>query len=164
MAIIGLGFQPSNMPFELLASDTCVIVTPKNHPLTRHAAAPFEALLEYPLLTPDVYVPVQRAVLAEAERRHLTPRFATQAREAGNIMTCLAMVAAGLGVCLHPRSLIPLDLRSALDVVPLHDFTVERKFGIVRSAERELSPPARQFRDMVRSRLGGGRWPGWKMG
>ena len=158
MAIIGFGSQPPNMPFELLASDVCVVVTPKGHPLAKFKAAPFAELLKYSLLTPDVYVAVQRAVLAEAERRGLTPRFATEAREAGNIMTCLAMVAAGLGVCLHPQSLIPRDLRSALDVVPLADFTIERKFGIVHSAEGELSLAARQFRDVVRSMLGESGW------
>ncbi len=158
MAIVGFGSQPATMPFELLASDTCAVVTPKGHPLVRRGAVPFEELLRHRLLTPDVYVPVQQAVLAEAERRKLTPKFAAEAREVGNVMTCLAMVAAGLGVCLHPRSLIPAELRPALDVVPLLDWTVERKFGLVRSAERELPLAARQFRDLVHAMLGEGRW------
>ena len=158
MAIVGFGDQPPNMPFELLAVDTCVVVTPKGHPLARRPTAVFEDLISYPLLTPDVYAPVQQAVAAEAERRHCVPHFATTARESGNIMTCLAMVAAGLGVCLHPGSLIPPELRSVLDTVPLADFTVQRKFGIIRSAEQDLSLAARRFRDVVRGMLGNGRW------
>ena len=73
------------------------------------------------------------------------------------------MAAVGLGVCIHPRSLVPIELEPAIGVVPLADCEIVRTFGVVTAQDRPLSPAARRFRDFLRAFVANGEetWP-WR--
>ena len=119
--------------------------------LLRHEAAPLAKVLEYPLLSPDWHVGLQRAIMEEAERRHLTVRLAPEAEGVHNMITLLAMAAAGLGVCIHPRAFIPHELKPTIGMVAFADCEIVRTFGIVTADHRPLSPSVRRFRDFLRT-------------
>ena len=142
-----------NLRFEPLISDRCVVVTPLNHRLLGYEAAPLAEVLESPLLSPDGHVGLRRAISTEAEKRGLTLRLSPEARDVQNVMTLLAMAAAGLGVCIHPRSLIPPELAPTIGVVPLADCEIVRTFGIVTAEGRPLSPAACRFADFLRQAM-----------
>ena len=145
------------LSFEPLVSDPCVVVTPLGHPLLRHAAAPFAEVIEYPLLSPAWNVGMRGAIAAEADKRGLTLRLSPEAQGVSNALTLIAMATAGFGVCIHPRSFIPSELRPTIGVVPLADCEIVRTFGIVTAVGRALSRPARLFCASLRSFNAGAR-------
>ena len=151
LAVMALAEPQKNASFEPLVSDSCVVVTRLGHALLRHEAAPLAEVLQYPLLSPDWHVGLQRAIMEEAERRHLTVRLAPEAEGVHNMITLLAMAAAGLGVCIHPRAFIPHELKPTIGMVAFADCEIVRTFGIVTADHRPLSPSARRFRDFLRT-------------
>ena len=163
LAVMALMKDQPRIAFEPLISDTCVVVTSHDHPLLQHAGVPLALVLDQPLLSIDGHVDLRSVVMAEAASRGLSVRLAPEARGVSNVFTLLAMAAVGLGVCIHPRSLVPIELEPALGVVPLADCEIVRTFGVVTSQDRPLSPAARRFRDFLRSFVAGGEetWP-WR--
>ena len=148
--------------FEPLLSDPCVAVTPLAHSLLRHRAAPFAEVLEHAILSPNGHVGLRQAIMAEADRRGLKVQLSPEARGVGNVMTLIAMAAAGFGVCIHPRSFVPAELEPTVGVVPFADCEIIRVFGIVTREGQRLSSAASDFRDFlratVRSRAQGSPW------
>ena len=156
MAVMALAEPRANVSFEPLVTDPCVVVTPLGHPLLKHDAAPFAEVLKYAILSPDGHVSLRRAILAAADAHGLAVRIAPEALNVGNVYTLLAMAAAGLGICIHPRSFVPGELEPTLGVVvSLADCEILRTFGIVTADDRELGPAARRFRDHLKLSVAG---------
>ena len=136
--------------FEPLVSVPCVVVTALGHPLLRHPAAPFAEVLEHALLIPKGHVGLRQSIQDEAAKRGLAVSMSPEAWGVSNIMTLIAMAAAGFGVCIHPRPFVPNELEPTIGVVPLADCEIIRTFGIVTADDRTLSPSARRFCDFLR--------------
>ena len=153
LAVIARTEPRPGVSFEPLVSDACVVVTPLRHPLLRHAAAPFAEVLENPLLSPSGHVGLRRAISAEADKRGLTLKISPEAQGVGNVMTLIAMAAAGFGVCIHPRSFVPAELKPTVGVVPFVDCEIIRTFGILTCDSRPLSLAARNFCGFLRASL-----------
>ncbi len=151
LAVMSLVEERNGLSFEPLISSECVVVAALGHKLLRHAAAPLAEVLDYPLLSPDAHVGIRRALMAEAERRSLTVRISPEARAVSNVITLLAMAAAGLGVCIHPRSFVPAELEPTIGVVRFADWEIIRTFGIVTASDRPIPASARKFRDFLRA-------------
>ena len=158
MAVLASIPLPPGLEFELLVEDRCAVVTPLGHPLLARGSATLAEVLAYPLLSPDGHVALRQAVLAAAESRGLTVQLASPALGVSNVMTLLAMAAAGLGVCIHPPSLIMPEFRPTIGVVELSDCAIVRSFGIVTATDRRLPVPARAFREYLRSAARSGRF------
>ena len=150
MAVLAATELPPGLDFELLVADRCAVVTPLGHPLLARGSATLAEVLRYPLLSPDGHVALRQAVLAEAEARGLKVELASPALGVSNVMTLLAMAAAGLGVCIHPPSLLMPEFLPAVGMVELSDCDIVRRFGIVTATDRRLPTPARAFRDHLR--------------
>ena len=161
MAVMALAEPTPNVSFEPLGTDPCVVVTPLGHPLLNYDAAPLVEVLKYAILSPNGHASLRRAILAAAEAQGLAVRIAPEALNVGNVYTLLAMAAAGLGICIHPRSFVPGELEPTLGVVPLADCEILRTFGIVTADDRELGPAARRFRDHLKLSVTGleRAWP-----
>lgn len=153
MAVMVLDDEKEGISFEPLTSDVCVVITHRNHPLLEKPNATLREVLSYPLLSPDGHIALRRAVQEQAETRGLELRLAPEARRVSNVMTLLAMAAAGLGVCIHPSSLIPPELRPTIGVVRLSDCKIVRSFGIATLQERRLGAAATAFRDYLKASL-----------
>lgn len=158
MAVLASTDLPAGLEFELLVEDRCAVVTPLGHPLLASGSATLAEVLRYPLLSPDGHVALRQAVLAEAQARGLTVQLASPALGVSNVMTLLAMAAAGLGVCIHPPSLIMPEFRPTIGVVELSDCDIVRSFGIVTAADRRLPAPARAFREYLREAARSGQF------
>ena len=64
------------------------------------------------------------------------------------------LTQAGLGVSILPRPVVAAELgRHALSAVTLSGVRFEREIGMVVRDDDALSPAARVFRDMIRSRF-----------
>ena len=147
MAILVAEDLPEGLHFEPLLSDVCVAITPLGHPLLEKGSATLAEILAYPLLSPDGHVALRQAIASAAEQRDLQLNLAAPALGVSNVMTLLAMAAAGLGICIHPPSLIPPEFRPTIGILRISDCDIIRSFGIVTAVDRKLAPPARAFRD-----------------
>ena len=107
-------------------------------------------MLGHALLSPNGHVSLRRAITAEAEGRGLVVKFAPEALGVGNALTLIAMAAAGFGVCIHPRSFIPAELRPTVGVVPFADCEIIRTLGIATGDNYPLSLAARKFCEFLR--------------
>jgi DNA-binding transcriptional LysR family regulator len=159
LGVMSLSENIAGIHFEPLFEDTCVVVTQRDHPLLRHEAAPLSEVLAEPLLNPPGLHDLYSAIFAEANRHGLVVQIAPEAQGVRNMFTLLAMAAAGLGVCIHPQSFIPMDLKPTVGVVPLRDAVITRAFGLVLPEGGELSPAAEQFRDFMRTAVHPGPRP-----
>lgn len=151
MAVLTLERSDPALHFEPLVSDKCVAVVGLSNPLLRKRSVTLAELLAYPLLSPDGHLALREAVRSRAVPMGLDIMLADQARGVSNVMTLLAMAAAGLGVCIHPSSLIPAEFRPTIGLVEIEDCEIIRTYGIVTSADRKLSPAAALFRDHLRN-------------
>ena len=140
----------SALAFEPLLADRCVAVTPLGHPLLGRGSASLSEVLAYPVLSPDGHVALRRAIEEAAAARGLHLALSAQARGVTNVMTLLAMAAAGLGVCIHPSTLIPAEFRPTIGLVEIEDCEILRTIGIVTAAGRSLSGAATRFREHLR--------------
>ena len=150
MAIMVLERPDPALMFEPLIAGRCVVVTPLGHPLLEKGAATLAEVLAYPVLSPDGHVALRRAIENEAAARGLHLTLSVPARAVTNVMTLLAMAAAGLGVCIHPSTLIPVEFRPTIGLVEIEDCEILRTIGIVTAAGRGLSGSAVRFREHVR--------------
>lgn len=150
MAVLTLERADPALHFEPLVADRCVGVVGLSNPLLQKRSVTLAELLAYPLLSPDGHLALRIAVQSRAVPLGLDIIFADQARGVSNVMTLLAMAAAGLGVCIHPSSLIPAEFRPMIGLIEIEDCEIMRTYGIITSAERNLSPAAACFRDHLR--------------
>lgn len=150
MAVMVLERPNPALAFEPLLADRCVAVTPLGHPLLQKGSATFAEVLGYSLLSPDGHVALRRAIEEAATVRGLDITLSAPARGVTNVMTLLAMAAAGLGVCIHPSTLIPAEFRPTIGLVEIEDCEILRTIGIVTATGRNLSGPAMRFREHLR--------------
>ncbi len=150
-AIMATEALPPEVRSELLTTDTCVVVTPLAHSLCSIGAATLAEVLQHELLVPAGYVVLRDAIDNAASQHGLTARYAAQAQGVTNTMTLLAMTAAGLGIGIHPGSLIPSELLPTIGVIRLADCAVTREFRIVVATGAELSPAASTLLAYLRS-------------
>lgn len=159
LAIMSLSEPVPGIRFEPLFEDSCVVVTRRDHPLLRHAAAPLAEVLTEPLLAPKGHHDLTSTIYTEARHQGLTIHLAPEAQGVRNSFALLAMAAAGLGICIHPSSFIPVELKPTIGTVPLCDPPIRRTFGLVTPEDRELSLAGRQFRDFIRTAIQPGPYP-----
>ncbi|MBB6123382.1 LysR family transcriptional regulator [Sphingobium subterraneum] len=159
LAVMSLGDPVPGIHYEPLFDDMCVVVTQRDHPLLRYDAAPLSEVLKEPLLTPKGLHDLTTAINGEANRQGLAVRLAPESQEVRNTFTLLAMAAAGLGVCIHPSSFVPIELKTTIGVVPLAAPGIVRTFGIVTAEGSELSPAAAKFCDFIRASVKPGPRP-----
>ena len=151
LAVMAQSEHTASFRFQPLFKDACVAITARGHPLLRHAAAPLSEVLAEPLLIPMGQRELFGSIQAEADRLGLEILLAPEAQGVRNTFTLLAMAAAGLGVCIHPRSFIPAELKPTIGSVPLRDASIVREFGLVTCADHELSLAARRFCEFIRN-------------
>ena len=160
IAVLGLYEPVDDLAFDELVTDRCVVAARPDHPVFDGKPVPFETLVAHPLLLPGANLPLRRLIEAEATRRGLTVRLVPEAENIRNVVTALAMAAAGLGVFLPPASLVPAEYRGIVATAPFADFEVRPRYGIV-SLSTALSPSARRFADFLKATIprGDAGWP-----
>jgi DNA-binding transcriptional LysR family regulator len=151
LAVMALNTLRPGIRFEPLFEDVCVAVTQRDHRLMGNQTATLADILAEPLLVPRGHAELFNAISAQARAQGLEVRLAPEAQAIQNTSTWLAWAVAGLGVCIHPRSLIPDRLEPGLGIVEIRDANIVRTFGLVTSEARPLGAAAKQFRNFMRA-------------
>lgn len=151
LAVMASDDRHSGLDYEPLHEERCVVVAPLGHSILGKGPIPLAEVLRHPILSPDVHTELRRSIAAEAQSRGLEFVIAPQACSVSNLMTLLAMASAGLGLCIHPRSLVPPEFAPMVGVAEIADATFVRPYKIVTATGRNLSPAARSFREAIRA-------------
>ncbi|HKA88201.1 MAG TPA: LysR family transcriptional regulator [Haliangiales bacterium] len=142
-------FDLAALEIERLYEEPLVVVVGRRHRLARRTNVRLEELAgeEFVSFGPGSTV---RALLAQAARRTgFQPRAAISAV---NLGTVRALVSAGLGVAVLPRSALTLP-GPPLRALRLTDPTLARVVALARNTIRYQSPATRAFAQFLRERL-----------
>lgn len=151
-ADIGITVPPSagqRLSFEPLFDDPFMLVCRADDPLATLAHATWRAFSDRPFIASSHQSSIRPIVDAVLLRRKIrvrpTPNYPSVASGG-------AMVAAGVGITALPRLAMSLIATPGICAVPLQSPHVARRIGIVMRQGRSLSPAARSFMQVLRSR------------
>jgi DNA-binding transcriptional LysR family regulator len=150
LADFGIGYvddAPKSFMTESLGLETFHLVLPRDHALARRGKIELQALAELPLVSFPVESRTRRVVDGAAAAAGLSFRYVMTTNR---LPTLHGLVRNRVGVAVVPASERPspqdADLMSRL----LVGKRLACEIGIMRLRERELSPPASEFLDVVR--------------
>jgi DNA-binding transcriptional LysR family regulator len=147
LAIMGRPPREMATRAEPFAVHPHVIVTPPGHPLKKVGHAPAAALADYEFLIREPESGTRAAMEKFFADHHLAPRVAM---EMPSNETIKQAVMAGMGISFLSFHTIGLELKAGLIAVPdIEDLPVLRRWYIVNTLSKTLSPAAESFRYFV---------------
>tara|TARA_B110001454_G_scaffold212011_1_gene228326 strand:+ start:2125 stop:3219 length:1095 start_codon:yes stop_codon:yes gene_type:complete len=156
-AVMATEIQPSGLTGKTLIEEPAIVLTSRNHPLRDQGRVTLAEALRYPLLLSSHHSRLQESVESVAAARGVTLLQSPDSLGIVNSMTLIAMVAAGAGIMLFPKRLIPTGFLPAVGMVELSDCDIHRRFGIVKRrgfALAELLKPSLPFWKQMRTAPG----------
>lgn len=147
-----LGFMgyPEDIP-DLIAHEFAdnhlVVIAAPDHPMAKREYIGIEAIAEEPFLIREVgsgtRVTLERHMLKYGITLNAT-------MELGNNTAIKEAVAAGLGVSAVSKTTISHELETGrLVILPVEHFPIERKWYVVHSKQKTLSPLVQRFHDAL---------------
>ncbi len=137
----------SEMRFEALFTDWMSVVFPADSKLERKKTIDLKDLTSYSLILTD----------RESSVRNLVDRAFSSigesvvpTQEVTYMATAIGMVKAGLGVSILPSSALELEDLRRLKARPINHAQLHRTVGVLRQANRSLSPAAESFLETLR--------------
>jgi len=143
--------RPADIDYQPIFKFDTVLITSRNHPLTRKRHVTLQAIGEQPLILPPRHLTTWSIVDRVFRENDLTYNVRL---EAGGWEVIKRYVALGLGVSIV--SAICITGRDRLAAIPLHGLFPERTYGLVRRRGKNVSPQAERFIDLL---LKGARRP-----
>ena len=145
---VDFGIGPERGPSAEISSETLfelpfVVVYPKGHALSALSRVGWSDAVKHPFIALKGQFAERLSLDLHGALRELSLR---PSNEVTFMTTAISMVAAGIGItaCLpYARSLVHLY---QLDMAPLHDPQVERKFLVYQRSAATLSPAAERFK------------------
>jgi DNA-binding transcriptional LysR family regulator len=131
--------------------DEMVLVAHPNHVLARSRRVTLRDVVESGLIA----YPPRSVTRRQIERVFIENDLALNATmEIASPEAIKRLTQAGLGASVLPRPIVAPEIRrGALKVIRIRSVRFQRTIGMVLRGEDSLSPPARVFLDMVRTKL-----------
>lgn len=123
-------------------SDRMCAYMPEDHPLANQRPLLLKDVAAFPLILTVPSTSVRQLIDRALEREGIAAHVAC---EASYMSTAIGMVRAGVGISVLPESAVDAASCAGLRVEPLHTPGLTRKIGLIRKANRTLSPAAEQF-------------------
>lgn len=150
---LGIGFEPESLRslvFQPLFTDRFVAVVPRDSPLAQLSSVTWAELLEADFIT--LQRPSAVRLLLEADLRERHGGLAV-AFESHQLSTVGRMVACGLGVSAVPALCSQQMEESGAHCMPLEEPRIERRIGMMRLADHQLSSAAQVLGDVLLATL-----------
>lgn len=144
------GRMPPGVRVEPLFTEDLVLIAPPDHPFAGQATLPLRALHEEPFIAFKPGSGVRHTLLRAGAAAGVTPRVAFESSEVGSVR---ALVAAGLGVAVVPRSAAEVA-GPVVAVVALDAPLLTRTVSLVWREDRYLPAAARAFLEAARAYFG----------
>lgn len=150
---LGIGFEPESLRslvFQPLFTDRFVAVVPRDSALARLSSVTWAELLEADFITLQRPSAVRLLLEADLRERHggLAVMF-----ESHQLSTVGRMVASGLGVSAVPALCSQQMEESGAHCLPLEEPRIERRIGMMRLADHQLSSAAQVLGDVLLATL-----------
>jgi DNA-binding transcriptional LysR family regulator len=119
---------------DIVHAEPFVVAVPADHPLARHQRVKLSRIAPLPMvLFPRRLAPeFHDLIVGMCQRAGFSPRIV---HEAGEYQTMMSLVAAGLGVCIVPRSIENLG-RTGVRYVRLANATAQAEVALVTDPKR----------------------------
>lgn len=144
---VDLGIGPERSPMAGIAAEPLfdmpfMVVFPRGHALEKLPRIRWEDAMAYPFIALQGQFTERLALDLHVAPQHLTLH---PSNEVSFMTTALSMVSAGLGVTACLPYAVSLVRLHQLQIRPLHEPELRRKFQVYRRAPASLSPAAEQF-------------------
>jgi DNA-binding transcriptional LysR family regulator len=137
--------------------DRLCVICPEGHPLMQKRQVRTEDVAAYPLVLTAAGTSVRAVVDAAFEDAGCVPLVTC---EPTYMMTAVAMVRAGLGLTILPRSAREIRAEPTLVSRPIDDPRLVRPITLVKKRGRTLPPVTKAFIDAVAEALQPGKQAG----
>jgi DNA-binding transcriptional LysR family regulator len=137
---------PDDLDYEPIVTYNPVLITPKDHPITRKTTVNLEDISPHGLILPPSHLSTWRIVKMVFAQHNVSYRVAL---EAGGWEVIKRYVRLGMGIAIVTDVCLTAEDRTSLAVIPLNRFFPKRSYGIVTRKGRFLSAPAKRFIDIM---------------
>ncbi|MGI6852113.1 LysR family transcriptional regulator [Mesorhizobium sp. 1B3] len=146
--------DPSRVPnvhLEQLCIEEMVVLTPRNHPLSRMHKPALSDIADYAIVS----MPAQSAIHAQmsqvfaAEGLTYAPTMETM-----HALSSVAIVRAGLAIAIVPEGLLKLLDQRDFAVLHVPHLPLGRGISIATAKDRNLPPVVRAFIEVIKHRVG----------
>jgi LysR family carnitine catabolism transcriptional activator len=134
---------------EWVTSEPCFVVLPKSHRLGRARSLNIKDLVVDPMISMPADSGLRRTIDVFANERGLVLDHSIITNQFGSLFD---FVASGLGIAIVPAAALPSIDEYPITVKPLRP-TITRRVGILRLAERSLSPASEAFLEIFRPKF-----------
>ncbi len=125
-----------------------VLLTPKDHPLSKKDSVTLQDISPYGLILPPSHLSTWRMVKMAFEQRNIPYRVTL---EAGGWEVIKKYVGLGLGISIVTD--ICLTGQEDLCAIPLDKYFPKRSYGVVTRKGKHISPQARSFFELMHEEL-----------
>ena len=135
---------------EFLSDGMCAFF-PVGHPLDGVTPVTLSHLVAYPLILTSAGTSVRLLLDKAFQQAGLEYRLSG---EANYMSTIVGMIRSGLGISILPESAVDMVNCAGLVVTQIQDDSLTRRIGVIRQANRSLSPAADKFIETLLSEAG----------
>lgn len=152
LADLGVGAAsdlPADIVVDRVVEDPFYVVLPAFHPLAGEASLTLAGLAAEALVSMPVESGLRRSIdlAASAQGVALDHSLITN-----QFASLFRFVASGLGATVAPATVLPSAADPGFAILPLEP-TISRRIGVLRRADRPLSPTAEMFLDLFEPRF-----------
>lgn len=134
---------------EWVTTEPCYVVLPQTHRLRRMAALNIREIAAEPMISMPTDSGLRRTIDVSANERGIVLDHSIITNQFRSLFD---FVASGLGVSIVPAAALPPDDEYPIVVKPLRP-AITRRIGILRRAERSLSPASEAFLEIFRPKF-----------
>ena len=145
----GLSTRPLNTQdfhFDLLASEKIAFVCRDDHPLSNQTVVQWSTLLDHNVMILGGASSTTACIVRELSKAKIP---LLKGIEVQQLSTLIGFVESGVSACVLPRLSASLFKSERIKIIPLLGPEVTRDIGILTKPGRQLSKPARHFRDWL---------------
>lgn len=145
-AINYIGRTESDVVFTPLAHERFVLACATGHPLSRLHQVPWGVLRQYPYA--QVAQASRNRALIDQALAERVGQLPPPVCEVQHIATLIGLVESGAAVAIVPQLTLPRDTHKVVGI-PLEGPPVVRTIGLIRRADKSLTPAAQAFMQLL---------------
>lgn len=155
VAVVGHRFEERSLTYAPFGTDKIFLVVPREHPWVSRPSVSVDELVDAPFVVRESGSGTAKTVVEALVQAGIDVSRHRIRLSVGSNDAVKAAVIAGVGISFLSEIAVRSEVeRGVLAVVPVDGLQIIRKFFLVRRTNRELSPAASAFWDMMLTTFG----------
>jgi DNA-binding transcriptional LysR family regulator len=150
LAVLHMDGNDRRFKAQPLRDEPIVLVVQPNHPLARKGRVTLDEMAAYPLMMLERYDGIKARIAAEVAGHGLTLK---PALSAGNLITLMGLLNAGMGILLLPRVMAQHSLQAGNLMLEIEGIALRRPYSLVRRRDAKSTLAIRRFCQHLRQEL-----------